>query len=205
MGTRLIGLTGNIGCGKSTVAKMLAQLPNIATYDVDQVWKDLLMTTVCRHYVEFLIGEESFKDNKPQYNHIASVIFSDHEKRVALQTFAGMHTLSEIAYRARNSSATMHIVEATVLFESRSHKLMSEIIVAACDYEEQMRRVLARPIPGRDSLTREQAEERMKCQWSQEKKIGLATYVIDTYCSLSELEVRVKMLYDQLIIGGNHA
>jgi dephospho-CoA kinase len=204
MTTRLIGLTGNIGCGKSTVAKLLAQLPGVAIYDVDLVWKELLTTTVCRHYVEFLIGEESFKDNKPQYSFITSVIFSDHEKRMALQTFAGMHTLAEIAYRARKSSATMHVVEAAVLFESGSHKLMSEIIVAKCDEEEQMRRVLARPILGRDPLTREQAEERMKCQWSQEKKIALATYVIDTYCSLSELEVRVKGLYDQLIIGGKY-
>lgn len=199
MSKRLIGLTGNMGCGKSTVAKMLAKLPDVAVYDADQVWKELITTSVCRHYVEFLIGEEAFKDDQPQYSVIAAKIFSEYDLRIALQTFVGMHVLGEIAYRTQKSSATIHIVEAAILFENGSHHLINEIIVAKCDEKEQMRRVLAREIPGRAPLTCEQVLARMKCQRSQEKKIAHANYVIDTFCSLPELEMRVKDLYDQLL------
>lgn len=199
MTTRLIGLTGNMGCGKSTVAHMLAKLPGVAIYEMDQIWKEMIPTPFCRKYIEFLIGPEAFKDDKPQLVYIASMIFADSKKRIAIQGFAGLHVMQEIMCRAQISSATIHVVESAMLFESHSNRLISETIVAMCDEEEQMRRVLARMIPEREPLTREEALARMECQWSQEEKIARATFVIDTFCSLPDLEVRVKDLYEQLL------
>lgn len=198
MKPRLIGLTGNIGCGKSTVANLFAKLPNVAVYDVDKVWKELIGGSVCRMYIEGVIGPESFKDNQPQFGFIASVIFADEEKRHALETFAKLHVMTEILYRVQKSSATIHIVESAMLFETGAYKDFSEVIAVDCDKKEQMRRVLSREIPGRACLTREQFEERVVVQWPQEKKVALATYTIHTFCSLSELEVRVRNLYNLL-------
>ena len=64
-----------------------------------------------------------------------------------------------------------------------------------------MRRILARDIPGRPRLTKELAEARLSVQWPQEQKVARATHVIDSRCSLSELEGRVKEIHDQLIDG----
>lgn len=202
MKPRLIGLTGNMGsengiatqivlagyAGRSIVAKLLAQLPGVAIYDVDQVWKELITTPICRHFVEFLIGKKAFVNDQPQYNVIASAMVADEEKRIILQTFAGMYVLGEIADRAQKSSATIHIVETAILFENGLHKLLSEIIVVEDCEEEPIHR----------SFEREQALRHMECLWSEREKIARANYVIDTFCSLPELEVRVRNLYNLL-------
>ncbi len=205
-----IGLTGNIGCGKSTVARMLATHPNIQVYDADQIWKEVLEDSiwmeVCQKWLTLTIGPEAYKNGKPQYDVIASAIFSDEEKRIAVQTFASMPVLNDIFRRANKMDAetrcdTIALIESAMLFESDMCRFVQAVVVVTCDAEEQMRRVLARPIPGRASLTHEQAQARMNVQWPQEKKVALATHVIDTCCPLPELEGRVKDLYNQLVGG----
>lgn len=203
MATRLIGLTGNIGCGKSTVAKMLNKFGGVTVCDTDKVWKEIIKDSLCRSYVELLVGPESFVNDEPQFSVIAEAIFADPQKRIALQTFASLHVMCEIMYRAQKSDG-VHIVESAILFENNTYKMMEKNIVVTCDKKEQMRRVLAREIPGRAPLTRKQALARMKCQWSQRKKIARADFVIDTNCSIPELERRVAVLYRQIMFVGEY-
>ncbi len=194
----MIGLTGNIGCGKSTVAKMFATFPDVVVYDADQIWKDIIMTDTCRAYVELLIGPNAFKNGRPQNEVIAAAIFSDREKHVAIQSFAGLQVINEICERKNNHPAALHLVESATMFEGGMQRFFEEFIVVTCPKEEQMRRVLSRKIPGRPCLTRKQVDERMKNQWPQEQKVARANYVIDTHCPLPELERRVKDLYEKL-------
>lgn len=206
MKPRMIGLTGNMGCGKSTVAKLLSAFPDVVVYNTDLIWREMLHEKFQRDYVTFLIGDHAYVDGVPQIGVIGEVIFSDDEKRITLEAFAGLHLMAEIAYRMEKNPEKIHVIENAILFEGEMMKYFPEpreIIVVTCDEEEQLRRVLAREIPGRSCLTRAQFDARVSKQWPQEKKVSLATYVIDTFCSLSELESRVKDLYEQLI-GGHH-
>lgn len=202
MTTRLIGLTGNIGCGKSTVARMLAALPNVVVHNTDNIWNEMLREKFQRDYVTYLIGDHAYRDGVPQIGVIGDAIFADDQKRIALEAFAGMHVMLEIAFRMESQSEKIHVIENAILFEADVLKYFPEpreIIVATCNEEEQLRRVLVREIPGRPCLTREQFDARVAKQWPQEKKVARATYVIDTFCSLPELEARVKDLYQQLL------
>ncbi|OGL71907.1 hypothetical protein A3C09_04575 [Candidatus Uhrbacteria bacterium RIFCSPHIGHO2_02_FULL_47_44] len=202
----MIGLTGNMGCGKSTVAKLLSAFPDVFVYNTDLIWREMMREQFARDYIQFLISEHAYVGKEPQIGIIAAAIFSDDQKRVALEAFAGLHIMTGIAHRAGKRPEKIHIIENAILFEADVAKYFSkprEIIVVTCDEEEQLRRVLAREIPGRPNLTHAQFDARMAKQWPQAKKVALATYVIDTFCSLPELEGRVKDLYNQ-ITGGNH-
>lgn len=206
MKLRMAGLTGNIGCGKSTVSRLLAKFADVAVYDTDHIWKEMLHEDAERDFVRVLVGERAYVDSKPQFAVIAAVIFADDEKRGVLEAFAGSRLVVELMRRMRLQPDKMHVIENAIWFESGMANFFPEppeIIIATCPPEEQMRRVLARPIDGRPSLTREQFEARERLQWPQEKKVALANHVIDTHCSLPELESRVKELHDQLM-GGSH-
>lgn len=199
MKPRLIGLTGNIGCGKSTVARMLAKFPDVVTYETDYIWKELLASTVCRLFVQDLIGAESFIDDRPRLDFIAQQIFQDKEKSRLSVSFFKSQVMNEIRSRMQTSPKPIHIVESAMLYESGAYTECCEVIVTVCDPEEQMRRVLTRRIPDRPSLTREEFDERLRTQWVQADKVTLGTHVIDTHCSLPELEERVRELHDQLL------
>ena len=181
MKKRLIGLTGNIGCGKSTVARMLAKFADVSVYDTDHIWKELLASTVCRIFVQNLVGAESFEDGWPRLDVIALQVFRDEKKWKLLEQFSKGQVMSEIYSRVQASEKSIHIVESAMLFESGIYIGCDKVIVAICEKEEQTRRVLARLLPDRQPLTREEFEERLRTQWPQENKIALGTHVIDTF------------------------
>lgn len=202
---RLIGLTGNMGCGKSTVGKLLAGYDNIVVHNSDEIWKVKLADSNLQSLVTHLIGPHAYVDGKPQFGAIAQTIFSNEEKRAAFETFAALHLMDEILCRAKKQSEKIHVVENALLFEGGLFNHVPkphEFIVVVCDEQEQLRRVLARPVgDNRPNFTRKDFDARVKHQWPQEKKVALATHVIDTHCSLSELEVRVKALHQKLVGG----
>ncbi|HEU4719123.1 MAG TPA: dephospho-CoA kinase [Bacteroidia bacterium] len=170
-----IGLTGGIGSGKTYVAELFASL-GVPVFYADAAGKQLQESDeAVRRQIKDIFGEDIYsKDGKPDRKKIASIVFSDKEKLVRLN--AVIHPAVANAFRefcAENSRAAYVIKEAAILFEAGADAGLDAVITVTAPLSLRTERILRR-----DHITKEQAEARMKNQWSEEEKIRRAQFVI---------------------------
>lgn len=196
----IVGLTGGIVSGKSTVARMFRQLgadiidaDNIARAIVqpgEKAWKNIV------HY----FGKEILKDNQEiNRKELARIVFADKEKLEKLNKITHPEIVSIIKnkieeMRSKDSSdGTICIIEVPLLFEANLEGMMDKIIVVYLNREEQIKRLLIR-----NSLTQEEAINRIDSQIPMEKKLKKADYVIDNGASLGHTRIQVKQIWQEL-------
>ena len=168
-----VGLTGGIGSGKTTISKMFKEI-GVPVYIADEAGKELMETSlkIRKKIVEFL-GEESYKDGKPNRPFIASKVFKDKELLEKLNSIIHPAVADHFKNWLSNQSSAYIIYEAAILFEKGSHKNFDFSILVTAPKETRIQRVLKR-----DNTSREQIEARMNNQWSDEKKINLADFIM---------------------------
>ena len=174
MRTKIIGLTGGIGSGKTTIAKYYESL-GIPVYIADEEARRLLYTPDAVTAVKAAFGDEVFTDGLPDRKKLAEVVFANPDK---LQRLNGIiHPLVKEHFKkwvASNSHADIVMKETAILFESGSYKDCDKIILVTAPEELRIGRVMERD--GIDEVT---VLERMKNQWSDEKKRELSDFVIE--------------------------
>jgi dephospho-CoA kinase len=188
---RLIGLTGNIGCGKSTVASLLTHYPRITILNCDQIAKDIMAKEEHQTHINEIVGANTS---------VAAVIFADQRKRRALEAY--VHPLVCAAVEEKVAAVADHhmcIVESAIIFETNYEERFSRIVVATCSPEEQFRRL--RTVR---RMTDAQIEARVQQQIPSVEKERRADIVINTDCARETLETRVADLYHRLITGAHH-
>ena len=196
----IVGLTGGIVSGKSTVARMFRQLgadiidaDNIARAIVqpgEKAWKNIV------HY----FGKEILKDNQEiNRKELARIVFADKEKLEKLNKITHPEIVAIIKnkieeMRSKDSSdGTICIIEVPLLFEANLEGMMDKIIVVYLNREEQIKRLLIR-----NSLTQEEAINRIDSQIPMEKKLKKADYVIDNGASLGHTRIQEKQIWQEL-------
>src|SRR5512139_33504 len=156
---RIIGLTGNIGSGKSTVASMFRDA-GIPVLDADRISREVTApgTPAFRALVgEFgpgILGPDGAMDR----GRVAELVFSDPSRRARLESITHPAILDAMKEALSGIAAEGHplaIVEAALIHESGRKGLFEAVISVRCDPEEQLLRLLRR-----GELTREQAEAR---------------------------------------------
>ena len=188
------GLTGNIGCGKSTVAALLSMYPNMLILDCDRVAKEIVSSNEHRQQIDAILGTNFFPDKKVIFREIAKIIFEEPEKKRLLEAL--IHPLVWATVDERVTLADdskMCVVESAIIFETKSENRFAEIIVATCNPHEQFRRL-------RDDrhMDNVQIQARLDQQLPSSIKEQRAQFVIHTDCSLDQLEDRVSDLYRNL-------
>jgi dephospho-CoA kinase len=173
MATKLIGLTGGIGSGKSTIADFFKS-EGIPVYIADDEAKAILFTTGVIREVKNSFGNHIMTNGLPDRAKLASVVFSDPAK---LKTLNGIiHPRVKEHFKVwmeQHKNADFIIREAAILFESGSYKDCDAIILVTAPKELRIKRVIER-----DNTTREKVLERMNAQWDDEKKAKLSDYII---------------------------
>jgi dephospho-CoA kinase len=168
-----IGLSGGIGSGKSTVAKVLEKMAYPVFYS-DQVAKNLYdeHPELKRHLVN-LLGPEVYRDGHLNKIFLAQLLFSNAELKA--QVTALVHPLVRSAFESWAQQQTTDLVfnEAAILFETGAYRQFDATILVVAPLEIRIERVQKR-----DSLSREEVLRRIANQWPDSKKMNLSTYII---------------------------
>lgn len=170
-----IGITGNIGSGKTTVSKIFEILNVPVFYADDAAKKVMVEDPVLIDALKTEFGSEAyFDDGSLDRKHIAGIVFNNETELAKLNAI-----VHPAVFRAFDSwvagvkNAPYVMKEAALLFESSSYKMCDKTIMVTAPLELRINRVMER-----DNLSRAEAESRNARQFSEEKKIQLANFVI---------------------------
>lgn len=174
-----VGLTGGIGCGKSTIAEAFKVL-GVAVYNSDTraKWLNENDERIVKGLMN-LLGEETYdSEGKLNRGYMASRIFSDRELLDKVNKL--IHPIVSEDFELwcaeqKRSGAKYVINEAALLIENGTYKQYDYLIVVCAPYEERILRTMQR-----DNTTREQIESRIRNQMSDEEKQQVADEVIMT-------------------------
>ncbi len=191
-----IGLTGGIGSGKSTVARMWQDL-GATLLDADQVSRSLTapkgaaMEAIRTHFGPDMITPEGALDR----NKMRELVFSDPSKKSLLEHL--LHPMIAQASErqiqaAKDQGVQVLIHDIPLLVESKKWLgLVDKVLVVDCSPETQIQRVKAR-----SALSTEQIENIMRAQASRQERLQVADWVIENeHQSLEDLKVAVQALY----------
>lgn len=192
-----IGLTGGIGCGKSTVSSMLKE-QGIPVVDADMISRKVLSI-----HPEILIkiketfGEEFF-DAEGNFlrRKMGELIFSNKEKKELYEGILMPYILKDIFNEINEydkMGEKLCILDAPTLIENNLHEEMDFVIVIVIMKEVQISRVMAR-----DQFTREEAINRINNQMSTEEKIKYADYLIDNGDTLEYTKFQIDSIIKEL-------
>lgn len=188
------GLTGNIGCGKSTVASLLRKYPDVLVLDCDHIAKKIILSNEYRQQINTILGSNVFMKEGANFHVIAEIIFKEPTKK---RLFEGMiHPLVWAIVDQKIATvgdSKICVVESAIIFETNNVDRFTAIIVAVCNSYEQFRRL--RKNRQMDDV---QIQARIDQQLSSSEKEHRAQFIIHTDCKLDQLENRVSNLYYDL-------
>lgn len=185
------GLTGNMGCGKSTVGEYLQKHDDIYVLNCDQISKEILFDVENRQNIEMILGNNSIKNGVVNSKAVSKIIFNDSTKKQELENFIHPLVWKNVQEQVQSGDInTIFVVESALIYETKKEKDFKGIIVATCDEKEQFNR-----IKKRNNWSDSEIEERLKSQLSNNYKEENGLIVINTNCSRQELELKVEQLY----------
>jgi len=169
-----IGLTGNIGTGKSTVARIF-EILGIPVYHADFQAKLLLDTDEVKEQILLIFGTHVFNtSNQIDRKTLADIVFSDKAKLEQLNNIIHPLVEKDFSIWCNNHLDKDYIIhEAAILFESGFDRLFDATILVMAPESLCIERVIKR-----DLLSEQLVLNRMNNQWNQEKKREKANYIV---------------------------
>ena len=193
----VVGLTGGILTGKSTVSEMLGERGAVII-DADKIGhKAYLPHTQVWQEVVDAFGSCILKEgNEIDRKKLAGIVFSDPEALARLNSIMHprMHAmLKDEIERLRGEGVDSVVLEAAVLIEANWTDLVDEVWVTTAPEETAVKR-----LQNRGGLTEEQARARIRSQLTAEERAKHADVIIDTNCQLAEVRAKVEELWHRL-------
>lgn len=172
---KTIGLTGNIGSGKTTVGKIFQSI-GIPLYNADAEARRLMNTFAeIKDLLIARFGNEVYKNGQLNRTFLASIIFNDRDSLNYVNSLVHPLVLDDFLKWAQNQASAEYVmIEAAILFEAGFYKEMLKNIVVTAPLSLRFRRVA-----DRDGLSLEDFLKREGMQWEETEKIRLADYRIN--------------------------
>ena len=191
--TKVIGLTGGIGSGKSTVARLFADL-GVPIYIADERAKQLMNTSkVIKRELIALFGSKAYTTEGLDRHFIASKIFSNKELLQKMNAIVHPKVGTDFRRWLKEQKASYVIKEAAIIFEHNQQSQYDYIITVTTPLDERVQRVMKR-----DNKTKEHIMAVVNNQLSDEEKIKLSHFIIVNQ-QLEETKKQVEILHQKLI------
>lgn len=189
----LIGLTGGIATGKSTVCKILKDL-GLKIIDADQIAHQVLTNKEVKKNIKNEFGSQLINENgKIDRKKLGKMVFDDHDKLKKLESFTHPKIFEIINSKLQDldTENELIVLDAPLLFETSLDKKVDEIWVIYASKEIQIKRIMAR-----DKLSKKEAQKRIDAQMPLMEKVKRADVVIDNEGSLMSLREKIKKLVE---------
>lgn len=171
---KLIGITGGIGSGKSTIAKVFMSI-GYPVYNSDTRAKELINSNEeLINSIKLSFGDDLYNSQGLDRKKMASIVFNNPEKLELLNSIIHPAVGKDFEKWIDLQNTSFILKEAAILFETGIYKSLHKTILVSAPQETRIERVIKR-----DNTNREEVLSRMNNQWSEEKKTELADYVID--------------------------
>jgi dephospho-CoA kinase len=172
--TKIIGLTGGIGSGKTTVAKLFEEM-GVPVYIADLEAKKIMDSSDIITQIRKQFGEEVFKENNINRQKLAQVVFQNPEKLQDLNSI--IHPLVKKHFEQwvkQKKDFPFIIKEAAILFESGSYKDCYKIITVTAPLSSRIERII-----NRDKIDLQLVKDRINNQWTDKMRISKSDFVIE--------------------------
>lgn len=199
--TRIIGLTGGLASGKSTVGRMLREL-GAEVIDADAIAREIVapgqpaLDEIAREFGPEVIQPDGTLDRKA----LAARVFGDEAARRRLNAITHPRVGAETARRMADASArgvAVVVYEVPLLVENQLHHGMDGVIVVMVPPEEQVRRAQTR-----DGMTESEARARLAAQATPEARRAVADWLVDNSGPIEETRRQVEAIWQDVIGGG---
>ena len=171
--TKIIGLTGGIGSGKTTIANLFREA-NIPVYIADDEARKIMQLPEIIQEIKNTFGSEIFDDTILNREKLSQIVFNDPEKLKLLNAIIHPAVRKHFQNWVLNHKKYSFVIyEAAILFESGSYKNCDLIITVTAPIETRIERVIQR-----DKTTREQVLKRINAQWDDTQRISKSDFVI---------------------------
>ena len=186
----VVGLTGNIASGKSTVGSILSE-HSFPIIEADRIGWELLKNPSIAEKVVSTFGKVQ-KDGEIDRKMLGDMVFSDRAKLKALNDIVHPPLLKELKQQIQQSKADITVVNAALIIEWGIEDWFDRIILVICNEEKKIERL------AKKGITREQAFQRLQSQLSESDKIPKSDFVIENNGTLEELREKTLKIIDQL-------
>ncbi|MCA2505579.1 MAG: dephospho-CoA kinase [Microcystis sp. M54BS1] len=188
MSRRIIGLTGGIACGKSTVSHYLENIYKIPVLDADMYAREAVEkgSAILERILARYGRKVKTEDNSLNRQQLGEIIFNNPEEKIWLESQIHPYVRECFKRHLEQLEAPIVVCSIPLLLEAKLTHLVTEIWVVSCGLEQQIQRLMSR-----NNLTREQAIARINNQMPLAEKIALADIVLDNSGDLEALYTQI--------------
>ena len=191
--TKIVGLTGGIGSGKTTVARLFEVL-GVPIYIADEEAKALMKNSemIQRELIQ-LLGESCYVDGQLNRSFIASKVFNDKLLLHKINAIVHPKVAAHFERWLTKKNAVYVIKEVAILFETKSQNQFDFILTVTAPTETRIKRVIKR-----DQKTKKDIESIINNQLSESQKMSQSHFVIQNK-SLLETKINVQYFHDEIL------
>ncbi len=189
----VVGLTGGIGSGKTTVGKIFLEL-GVPVYNSDEQAKKLMQSSKkIRKSIIDLLGKDAYLGEKLNRHFVAFKVFNDDNLLRELNSITHPAVRKHFLSWANKQDAPYVIQEAAIIFENSSQERYDKTILITAPLKVRVDRIL-----NRGNASKEDILARMGTQWKDIKKIPLSDFVIENV-DLDKTRLKIKKVHKRLL------